>query len=163
MHLAGFGVERNHKKAINYFTKAAEQGSAEAQFHLGSMHARGVGVKRDFTKAFYNFNLAAHQGELIFIYVWAIGLTLCFVYRTRGGCVQPGDDAARGRRPSPVVQERGCFIERLGGARAVESKGGGWSPRVQIAVVRKSAGEFILILVRAIRLTGKCFVVRSTT
>jgi len=44
MHLAGFGVECNHKKALNYFTKAAEQGSAEAQFHLGSMHARGVGV-----------------------------------------------------------------------------------------------------------------------
>ncbi len=68
MHLAGFGVERNHKKAMNYFTKAAEQGSAEAQFHLGSMHARGVGVKRDFTKAFYNFNLAAHQGHAVAVY-----------------------------------------------------------------------------------------------
>ena len=61
-------MERNHKKAMNYFTKAAEQGSAEAQFHLGSMHARGVGVKRDFTKAFYNFNLAAHQGHAVAVY-----------------------------------------------------------------------------------------------
>jgi TPR repeat protein len=35
MYLAGYGVTQNYKKALHYFNLAAEQGSAEAQFHLG--------------------------------------------------------------------------------------------------------------------------------
>ena len=49
------------KKALHYLNLAAEQGSAEAQFHLGALHIRGIALARDYTKAFYNFNLAAHQ------------------------------------------------------------------------------------------------------
>ena len=60
------GTERspvNFKKAIYWFSIAAEQGSAEAQFNLGIMYANGEGVRKDNKAALEWFTLAAEQGH----------------------------------------------------------------------------------------------------
>ena len=43
MHKNGQGVPQNFKEAVRWFTKAAEQGDADAQFYLGVMHEEGQG------------------------------------------------------------------------------------------------------------------------
>ena len=42
MTLSGFGVARDTQAAVKFFTTAAEQGLAEAQFMLGALYSRGV-------------------------------------------------------------------------------------------------------------------------
>ena len=53
----------NFKKAIYWFSIAAEQGSAEAQFYLGIMYANGEGVRKDNKAALEWFTLAGEQGH----------------------------------------------------------------------------------------------------
>lgn len=50
------------KKAVAWFSKAAEQGYAEAQYHLGKMYIFGWGVKQSQKKANDWFRKAADQG-----------------------------------------------------------------------------------------------------
>ena len=38
VYMKSYGVEENYAEALKHFKKAAEQGHAEAQFHLGSMY-----------------------------------------------------------------------------------------------------------------------------
>uniref|UniRef100_UPI0013D44ADD tetratricopeptide repeat protein n=1 Tax=Moraxella catarrhalis TaxID=480 RepID=UPI0013D44ADD len=52
----------NHAKAFEWFTKAAHQGDAQAQYNLGVMHAQGLGVRQDYHKAFEWTTKAAKQG-----------------------------------------------------------------------------------------------------
>jgi len=48
MTLSGFGVARDTQAAVKFFTTAAEQGLAEAQFMLGALYSRGfVGAPGD--------------------------------------------------------------------------------------------------------------------
>ncbi len=49
-------------QAAEWFTRAAEQGSAEAQFMLGFLHRRGEGVSKDDITAAKFFRKAAEQG-----------------------------------------------------------------------------------------------------
>lgn len=58
----GAGVERDRRKAAEWFQKAAAQGVAEAQFNLGTMYEVGAGVKKDEKKALEWFEKAAAQG-----------------------------------------------------------------------------------------------------
>ncbi len=44
------------------FRKAAGQGDAEAQYHLGVMYGAGVGVKADYDEALKWYRQAAEQG-----------------------------------------------------------------------------------------------------
>ena len=48
--------------AIKWFTKAAEQGLAEAQHNLASMYDSGEGVAQDYKQAVYWYTKAAEQG-----------------------------------------------------------------------------------------------------
>src|SRR3989337_2179963 len=43
--------------------RAAEQGSAAAQFYLGTMHDRGKSVPQSYTEAAKWYRMAAEQGE----------------------------------------------------------------------------------------------------
>lgn len=52
----------NDAKAFEWFTKAAGQGHAEAQFNLGLMYEQGYGVRQDYQKAVEWYTKAAHQG-----------------------------------------------------------------------------------------------------
>ena len=45
MYLAGAGVEKSVQKAQQYFTKAADLGSADAHFHLGMLQVRANGLR----------------------------------------------------------------------------------------------------------------------
>ena len=40
----GIGVTQDYKRAVKWFTLAAEQGDAVAQYNLGIMHSFGLGV-----------------------------------------------------------------------------------------------------------------------
>lgn len=53
----------NHAKAFEWYTKAAHQGDADAQYNLGRMYDNGHGVRQDDQKAFEWYTKAANQGH----------------------------------------------------------------------------------------------------
>ena len=61
----GLHYEQNedYEKAFKWFNKAAEQGDAPAQNHLGLMYLDGQGVDINFEEAFVWFAIAAEQGN----------------------------------------------------------------------------------------------------
>jgi len=64
LHFAGKGsVEKNLKKAVAWWSKAADQNHSRAQFKLAVMYERGTGVKRDYNKSFNLYLKAASQGN----------------------------------------------------------------------------------------------------
>ncbi|MGH8612737.1 MAG: serine/threonine-protein kinase [Gammaproteobacteria bacterium] len=54
--------QRDDRKAFGLFLRAAEQGHAQAQYHLGQMYGRGRGTTQDYEKAFSWLQKAARQG-----------------------------------------------------------------------------------------------------
>jgi hypothetical protein len=48
---------------VYWWTKAAEQGNADAQYNLGMKHAKGQGVPQDYKQAVYWWTKAAEQGN----------------------------------------------------------------------------------------------------
>ena len=59
------GVPQDYKKAVKWFTLAAEQGDAVAQYNLGIMHSFGLGVVPNFGLAVKWYVLAAEQGDTL--------------------------------------------------------------------------------------------------
>ena len=53
----------NHAKAFEWFTKAAHQGHANAQYALGVLYKNGQGVHQDYQKAVEWYTKAANQGN----------------------------------------------------------------------------------------------------
>ena len=53
---------------FRWFKKAADQGHAEAQFHLGTMYFAGLGVDKKYTTALQYFTLAGHAGHTRSLY-----------------------------------------------------------------------------------------------
>ena len=62
-HRGGASVVRNDREAVRWFRKAAAQGDAEGQFHLGLMYCEGMGVARDVRQAIRWYLKAADQGN----------------------------------------------------------------------------------------------------
>ena len=56
------GVVQDDVTAVKWFTKAAQQGNASAQFNLGLMYANGEGVVQDDVTAVKWYTKAAQQG-----------------------------------------------------------------------------------------------------
>jgi TPR repeat protein len=56
------GVEKNLVQAEHWYRKAAVQGCARAQSHLGFMYSKGEGVMKDAVKAVHWWRKAAEQG-----------------------------------------------------------------------------------------------------
>jgi TPR repeat protein len=56
-------ITRGYEKAFEWFTKAAEQGHADAQNNLGLMYKAGLGVSHNDYVAFEWFTKAAEQGH----------------------------------------------------------------------------------------------------
>ncbi|MBP5455902.1 MAG: leucine-rich repeat protein [Paludibacteraceae bacterium] len=52
----------NHKKAFQYFAKAAEMGLSEAQYQMGYCYDSGSGVEQDFQKALEWYTKSADAG-----------------------------------------------------------------------------------------------------
>jgi len=65
MYDHGQGVEKDKKKAFEWFKKAAQQNHAIAQRILGVMYDHGQGVEQDKKKAFEWFEKAAIQNDAI--------------------------------------------------------------------------------------------------
>jgi TPR repeat protein len=63
IYYQGRRVDQDFKQAINWFTKAAEQGRAKAQFNLGLMYSLGLGVIQDKVYAHMWFNISASNGS----------------------------------------------------------------------------------------------------
>ena len=51
MDYYGDGVTKDYKKAVEWYTKAVEQGYARGQCNLGVMYENGYGVTKDYKKA----------------------------------------------------------------------------------------------------------------
>ena len=61
MYATGEEVAQNHKKAFEWYQKAADQGYAPAQHSLGNMYENGKGVAQSFDKAVKWYKMAADQ------------------------------------------------------------------------------------------------------
>ena len=61
----GQGVSQDYKKAVFWYTKAAEHGVADAQYSLGSMYSIGPGVVQDYKKAVFWYTKAAEHGDTL--------------------------------------------------------------------------------------------------
>ncbi|KAK1325266.1 hypothetical protein QJS10_CPA01g00393 [Acorus calamus] len=55
------GVQRDHRKALVWFTRAVEKGEPRSMELLGEIYARGAGVERNYTKAFEWLTRASKQ------------------------------------------------------------------------------------------------------
>jgi hypothetical protein len=63
MYQSGRGVKKDHAAAIAWLRKAAENGSAEAQYELGYAYSEGNGVPEDPQEAVRWYRLAAAGGS----------------------------------------------------------------------------------------------------
>ena len=59
----GQGVPKSYSEAVNYYTKAANQGYVDAYFALGEIFLRQPGGKRDRVTADYWLGMAARHGH----------------------------------------------------------------------------------------------------
>lgn len=59
MYEQGQGTPQDNQEALKWYTKAAEQGDADAQDSLGRMFEEGRGVARDSIRAHTWYSLAA--------------------------------------------------------------------------------------------------------
>ena len=63
-HLDGLGpIEKNEKKAAEYFYESAKMGYAQAQYNLASLFAEGRGVMKDDAAALFWYLQAAKNGD----------------------------------------------------------------------------------------------------
>lgn len=60
----GRGVEQDYAKAMEWYRKAAERGSRDAQYNIGVLYRDGLGVPRDTGQARIWFQQAADRGDL---------------------------------------------------------------------------------------------------
>jgi TPR repeat protein len=67
-YINGILVKTNHKKAVEWFTKAAELGSPEAHYDLAVSCEEGKGIKKDRNAAMLHYAEAMLLGEKQSIY-----------------------------------------------------------------------------------------------
>lgn len=63
MYYYGQGTEKDDKKAFEWYSKSANQGSAMAQNFIGSLYYKGEGVEKNDIKAIEWYTKAASQGD----------------------------------------------------------------------------------------------------
>lgn len=63
MYSNGQGVNRDYAKAVEWYTKSANQGHISAQNNLGVMYERGQGIPQDYSKAIEWYIKSANQGD----------------------------------------------------------------------------------------------------
>jgi TPR repeat protein len=62
LYATGQGVPKNDATAATWFSAAAEQGHAAAQYNLGFLYERGQGITKSDKQAFLFFSKSAAQG-----------------------------------------------------------------------------------------------------
>ena len=68
--LRGWGVSKDKKTALQYFTLAANLGDPDAQSELGFCYSTGRGCKKDLKKAAKYYRMAAKQGQTTYGMQW---------------------------------------------------------------------------------------------
>ena len=61
-------VNKDYKKAVEYFEKSAELGLSDAYNYLGIAYEYGEGVKKNYAKAFFNYKKAAELKNMYGLY-----------------------------------------------------------------------------------------------
>jgi len=64
MYEKGLGIAQDLVQAVAWYRKAADQGSAMAQYNMGVMYRDSLGVRRDPAQALKWFRAAADQGHV---------------------------------------------------------------------------------------------------
>lgn len=64
-YINGMGVERDYKKAFNYFFKSANNGYSNATCMVGSCYSNGVVYLSDKYQGFKNFEKPSNLGDMI--------------------------------------------------------------------------------------------------
>ena len=63
MYDNGQGVSQDYKQAVTWYSKAAEQGVADAQLSLMAAYCDGRGVQQDYQQAYAWSSVAAANGN----------------------------------------------------------------------------------------------------
>jgi TPR repeat protein len=58
-------VPQNQAEAVKWFSKAARQGLADAQYNLGVMYYRGTGITQNYPEALKLYSQAAQRGHTL--------------------------------------------------------------------------------------------------
>jgi len=116
MYDNGHGVIQDYKQAVNWYTKAAQQGHAEAQSNLGFMYSNGRGVTRDYKQAVNWYTKAAEQGDTVAQY------NLGVMYRNGRGVTRDYKQAVNWYAKAECVLEAWSRVAASGGAACVS----GW-------------------------------------
>uniref|UniRef100_A0A914R8V8 MYND-type domain-containing protein n=1 Tax=Panagrolaimus davidi TaxID=227884 RepID=A0A914R8V8_9BILA len=61
-YLDGIGVNKDYRKAVEWFEKAVENGYAPSANNLGNLYNSGMGVEKSILKSFNYYKLAAEGG-----------------------------------------------------------------------------------------------------
>jgi TPR repeat protein len=65
MYYQGKGVKEDFQEAFKWYQKAAKQGYAFAQCHLGRMYIEGKGVDKNLQEGILWYEKAAEQGDAL--------------------------------------------------------------------------------------------------
>ena len=87
MYQFGDGVPQDYQKSVNWYKKAATQGSSLAKVNLGYMYDLGLGVSQNKEKAIVLYSEAANAGEPRGM------INLAEMYRKGNGIEQSNDRA----------------------------------------------------------------------
>lgn len=63
MYNNGYGVEKDERKAVEWYMKAAMNGYAVSQYNLACQYEKGRGVERDYARAMFWYEKAAEQND----------------------------------------------------------------------------------------------------
>ncbi len=63
MHCYGLGTQQDYEKALEWFSKSAQEGNRFAQYSLGNLYYYGNGTDKDLSQAFQWYMKSAEQGQ----------------------------------------------------------------------------------------------------
>jgi TPR repeat protein len=111
MYDKGLGVLQDYKTAVQWWTLAAEQGNADAQYNLGLSYYKGEGIPQDDKIAVKWYTLAAEQGfadaqhNLGVMYAVGEGVIQNFVYAHMWGNIAASNGHETGDELRDIVAE----------------------------------------------------------
>jgi hypothetical protein len=63
MYYYGQGVPQDYSQALQWYSKAADQGNPQAQYGVGYIYDTGKGVQQDFAEASRRYGQAVDKGD----------------------------------------------------------------------------------------------------